>query len=370
MNVIIYESSSFGGCYEYSKHLLVAYQNSNKFEEAKILLPNTADYCNTGVIKKLINDQKKGKLNFLWRTFINPFILFYYLINQPKSFVLLNDFEQISAPIWTIFYRLFLRKHLFSVFLHDTNRDDYPPSYKYSVFCMKQIMSTVEIAYYHGLLPNKPYYNNSKTKYLKVIHGLYPSFPLDKQLKIDLENWTKNFKIIVSVPGNIRYEKNYKLILNVLADFPEIGLIIAGSASNSSVDINDLIQIARDSGSYNQLKIIDRFLTDQEMAVVISISDWIILYYSASFSAQSGILNQVVVYKRPVLVSDNPNALTQTVKEFNLGRLCKTGDVDSLKEAFREFLVQPNHITDWDAYYKAADWNQQVELTFACLKNR
>src|SRR5690554_6137265 len=123
MNIYIYESSSRGGCYEYSKYLLHYYLKVS--ENALLLIPENSPDLGNGISKILLSDIAQSnnklfrKLHFLYRQFANPFILFFFLLVKPKSVVILNDFEQLTAPIWAPLYRLFLHKHKFAVVLHD-----------------------------------------------------------------------------------------------------------------------------------------------------------------------------------------------------------------------------------------------------------
>jgi len=361
INIVIYESSSFGGCYKYATELFKAYRESPETGNVELLLPANAKDEGSGIHKILISDTRNGKkLHFLWRHFVNPLLLFFYLRKQPKSFVLLNDFEQLSAPLWAPFYLAFLQKHIFGVFLHDADRDAYPPSRAVSAFCMKQIMKTVSIALYHGSLPERSYYKKRKgLKYLEVEHGPYFLPEPDADFFRMLKDKTQDFKKVLVIPGNIRAEKNYDLVIEALSEFPEYCLVIAGRASNSRVEINKYKEVAERSGVEKRLIWVEKFLSDSELSAVISISDLVVLYYSASFHSQSGILHQVIPLKKPVLVSDLPNALTDTVRNYGIGIVCKADSAEALGQGlslFEKEKIDP----DWDRCLGEMSWERQV----------
>ena len=361
-NILIYESSSFGGCFNYSIELFKAYQTSPDIGNVELLLPSNAKIDQHGIHKILLPDDRKGsKFHFLYRHFVNPFKLFFYLLRKPKSFVLLNDFEQLSAPLWAPFYRIFLKKHKFGVFLHDADRDAYPPSKAVSGFCMKQIMKTVSIALYHGQLPERSYYlQRKRLQYLAVEHGPYYLPEPDKILLQDLKNKTQAFSKILVIPGNIRSEKNYDLVIKALASFPDYCLIIAGSPASSKVEVNKYKELALSRGVENRLIWIEKFLSDAELSAVITISDLVVLYYSASFHSQSGILHQIIPLKKPALVSDLPNALTETVRKYSIGYICKADNEEALKQSL--LLFSSSEITpDWDKCLSEMSWEKQVE---------
>jgi hypothetical protein len=106
VNIVIYESSAHGGCYKYAIELFKAYQQTEGVNKVSLLLPRNAEYLDAkGAVEKiLLPDNKQGKKwHFLWRQFVNPWLLFRFLKgynaeSTSRTFVLLNDFEQTSAP--------------------------------------------------------------------------------------------------------------------------------------------------------------------------------------------------------------------------------------------------------------------------------
>ncbi|MFZ5940788.1 MAG: glycosyltransferase [Bacteroidota bacterium] len=370
MNIIIYESSSFGGCYEYALQLFRAYSESRHTDSVALLLPVNASTGGQGIQKILMDDSKAGKLYFLRRQWRNPLILLRYLKKAEPSFVLLNDFEQITAPFWSPLYRLFLRKHVFGVFLHDADRDAYPPSRAFSAFCMKKMMRTVSLALFHAPLPERSYYRERPDlTYLPVQHGLYPLPDPDPAFLKELRQETKNFSRVFSIPGNIRAEKNYLLVFRALSKLPGPGLVIAGKPSSGSVSVEALMEAAREAGVFDRIVWKLKYLSDAELSAVLNVSDLVVLYYSASFHSQSGILHQVIPSGKPVLVSDLPSAMTSTVKMFNLGYTCKPDDPEALTSTLGEFLAQPL-LPDFTEAKKAMDWKVQVEQVLEILRSK
>jgi glycosyltransferase involved in cell wall biosynthesis len=346
-----------------------------------------------GAKKILVADRPRAKniyfrkIHFLYRQIANPFILFFFLIKQKPSFVLINDFEQSTAPIWIPFYKLFLKKHTFGIFLHDPDRDAYPPSHAYSSLSMKKIMSLTAVALYHETLPDKPYYKpNKKTTYLSVPHGIYETGKPDlefldfllkeKKSSQTYSNFpdnpghlmptTTNWQLI-SILGNIRKEKNYEIAIEVLLYFPNIRLLIAGNNANSDVDTGALKRLAGKLKVNEQIIWVEKYLSESEMSSAIEASDIILLNYSNSFTSQSGILNQVAPFRKSIIVSDVESGLTSLVKKFNLGILCKANSTEGLKEAIIEILNNPPNPHLWDAYIQYASWERQVEMVLECL---
>jgi len=94
----------------------------------------------------------------------------------------------------------------------------------------------------------------------------------------------------------------------------------------------------------------------------------VVLYYSASFHSQSGILHQIIPLKKPALVSDLPNALTDTVRKYNIGFICKADDKEALKQSL--LLFSSKELTpDWDKCLGQMSWEKQVEKVIKEARN-
>lgn len=376
IDIIIYESSAHGGCYKYAIELFKAYQPTEGVNRVSLLLPRNAEYINSkgGVEKILLPDNKQGKKwHFLWRQFVNPWLLFQYLKryntdNMSRTFVLLNDFEQTSAPLWAPLFRLFLKKYWFGVFLHDADRDGYPPSPKYSAWCMKKMMRLMHLGLYHGSLPDRTYYKNTKTHFQKVEHGLYAPAKPDQKLRNQISDWKQAFGgPILIIPGHIRAEKNYELAFEALRGKANIGLIIAGSPANSAYSVLELKELATKWGVDKQLLWINKYLTEEEMTAALQSADIVLLYYAASFHAQSGILNQVAPLQIPVITGKLENALTQTVEQYNLGWTIPADNANALSELLSQIdprNLQPN----WETYYADSAWEKQSTMVTSLVK--
>ncbi|MFT3738849.1 MAG: glycosyltransferase [Breznakibacter sp.] len=396
MHIILYESSSHGGCYKYAIELYHAYRQHPEVASVTLLLPLNATFDGEGVKKVLVPDNKPGsRIHFLYRHFVNPLRLLWHVKKAERcqeiknlnlqtshsetqahrhsdssSFILLNDFEQMSAPLWSPLFRVFLRKHKTGVFLHDADRDAYPPSPQISSWCMKQMMHSMDLGLHHGNLPQRPYYTaNGKTCYLRVEHGLYQLPPPEKDMLETVNAFTAPFQLALGIVGHIREEKNYRLVMQVLEQHPHLCLVVAGSAANSQMDVQSLKNMASKLGIGDRVMWIDRYLSEPEMTAVIGSIDWVLLYYASSFHAQSGILNQTTPLRKPVLVSDLPNALTETVVNYQLGIKCKADDANALSKAFTR-LETEKFTPQWDTFFADVDWNKQTNKVIGSFNQR
>ena len=369
INLIIYESSSFGGCYKYSICLFEHYSKHKQVKLCKLIIPSNSEFASLDVNAILSNDlplathRMLKKFYFIFRQFYNPIRLLFFLINEPRSFVLLNDFEQITAFFWVPIYKLFLSKHRFGVFLHDPDRDDYPPSKKLSQWSMKLMLSLCSFGFYHEHLPDKSYYrDNSFTKYFSVPHGIYEPHKRSEIFFQEIQAHKGCGKIILSILGNIRSEKRYEDIIRLLPLHNNWILLIAGSSANSNVDTWAYKQEAQMLKVEDQILWVERYLTESELTACIEASDVILLNYSSTFTSQSGILNVIAPFKKRLIVSETNSSLSLIVKRFNIGFLCDLYSLDSLEMSILNSTKMENKDTYWEDYLSYASWTNHVNL--------
>ena len=283
MEILIYNPNSFGGNYEYALCLLKAY-NEQRGVSCKIVLPKICRLAEGNMEGILLSDTHSfqnrilKKLYFIYRSLLNP-LIFFFLVKKLKNVdcIIFNDFDQLTAPVWAPLFRFLLPKVKKVVILHDPDRDDYLPNKRLSGFSMQSVMSCMDIALYHEILPEKTYYSEKKLIYKKVPHGLYQLAPKENH-KLNKEiDFFKKDKKVLSIIGNIRDEKNYELIISALSDLPEVCLLIAGKVASSSVDLAGYQRLAENSGVTDRVFWLTHYLNESEMQTIIrkrSLSLW------------------------------------------------------------------------------------------------
>ncbi|MEI9919962.1 MAG: glycosyltransferase [Bacteroidota bacterium] len=378
MDIVLYESSSRGGNFDYSQQLFMAYSNHKELRSVEWIIPSSSELSGKGIRKILRNDRgyASGKLvsrlSFLYRSLINPLKLFGYLFGKKSTrFVILNDFEQTTAFFWVPLYRLFLSRHYFAVMLHDPDRDAYPPSRRFSEMSMKKMMSIMSFGLFHERLPDKPYYRpNGKTQYLSVPHGQYDQQQVNAEMMVTLQSRRNGCKL-VSIPGNIRMEKNYEIAIQATAKIPGIRLIIAGLPSSSAIDVDDLRRMAADLNIIDRVIFVIKYLSVAEMCAVIKSSDVILLNYKRTFASQSGIFNLIAPFKKTIIISQTESGLATTAAKYNIGHFVDPDDPDDLVRVLTAVLDQ--HFDDgaqWNEYLRYASWENHVNIVLDALKNK
>lgn len=369
MNVLIYESSSRGGCYEYSKYIYNSYSLDKRVKSCELLVPKSSEL--TGVSNILLSDwiienKTLSRVSFALRSLINPLILISKLLFRKRSIVILNDFEQLTAFVWVPFILLLKYRHTFVLFVHDSNRDDYFSLKWLSVATMKMITYFPDLILYHDYLPKKSYYKYGPERYISVPHGLYQVEDPDKTILQELQKDTRHKFLIL---GNMRNEKNYELAIRAMKTLDNSCLIIAGSPSNKSFNVENIKKIASDLGVEARVKWYVRYLLDSEFSAMLHACDTLMLYYKKGFNAQSGILNQAMQIGKTVIVSDLNTGLSNTVSRFKLGKVVKPDDLDALTNSMMDCLNNNEYI-DTSDFLNYSSWANQVNVVISKLMEK
>ncbi len=375
MKVILYNVNSFGGNFEYALMLHPEYSRHPLVEQVTMVMPENAAFSEGRVIRILMTDKPAfknkllRKLHFVYRSFVNPLRFYRLLKNAEPSIVIFNDFEQLSAFWWSQLFMKLKAYHKFGVILHDPDRDRYFVNTWLSRYTMNKVMRLMDVAMYHGFLPDRSYYNSQALK-VKVPHGIYPPGSYDNEFAAELKSAASG-RSLLGVIGNIRREKSYDLIINSLPELQSFQLLVAGARSNSSVETADYLELIRQHNLNERVTWKERYLTDGEMNAAIDTCDIIILYYNASFVSQSGILNKIAPYRKKVIVSANSSSLNQTVVEFGLGMVVPQNNVAALAEGIRKLMLtdQEQINKGWERYIATASWERNVVLTLSAFNN-
>nr|WP_319397839.1 glycosyltransferase [uncultured Carboxylicivirga sp.] len=373
MQIFIYNPNSKGGNYKYAQYTTNAL--AEKGAHVTLILPKNSQPNNLTTYSPndlqtyrpiLLSDQPNTtntllkKLYFFYRIFFNPIIFYRFLKKQPASKIIFNDFDQLTAIFWGPLFKKLKKKHKFSIVLHDPDRDAYPGGIKHTKRSMKAIMNVMDVAFFHEQLPEKIYYQNFPGYKQTIPHGIYPPAKLDEKLFEEINQFKQDSQLLV-IPGNIRYEKNYQLIIKTLQNIPECKLLIAGAPSSSSVHIDELKKLSYEYKVDGRIFWLCRYLSESEFTSILEVSDLILLYYQQSFTSQSGILNQIAPLKKNVLISDTSSALTKLAKEFNLGTIAKADSAEFFVKGVKSAIIDKSYKQYWDNYLKYASWDKQAE---------
>ncbi|MHC1721888.1 MAG: glycosyltransferase family 4 protein [Aminipila sp.] len=119
--------------------------------------------------------------------------------------------------------------------------------------------------------------------------------------------------------GRIRLYKGMEQLFEIIRLTPDIHYRVVGEPDNESrIILNQLSQM-------HNVDLIDREVTDEEMAEEFKNADWIILPYAAA--TQSGVIADACRFSRPV-ISFNVGAICEQVEDGRTGFLVEECNVD------------------------------------------
>jgi glycosyltransferase involved in cell wall biosynthesis len=85
--------------------------------------------------------------------------------------------------------------------------------------------------------------------------------------------------------------------------------------------------------------VLDRYVAEDELALCYAAVDWVLLPYREQ-KESSGVLIHAAANRRPVIASDY-GWIAQQVRQYDLGRLFRHLDVNSLRALLEEVAVMP-----------------------------
>lgn len=145
--------------------------------------------------------------------------------------------------------------------------------------------------------------------------------------------------------GGTRYDKGIDILLNALKKVNKpFFLLIAGR----ELDFNKNY-IEENIGPYkDKVKMLMRYLSDEEFYMCINAADIIVLPYRKTFTGASGPLAEGV-WQKKTIIGPNHGSLGSLIKDNHLGATFKSEDADDLAKVINEQLDNKHQ------------WNEKAE---------
>ena len=144
--------------------------------------------------------------------------------------------------------------------------------------------------------------------------------------------------------GVIRPTKGLHILLQSMRELPQCRLTIAGDFKEAAYKKRILAEIAQ--LPKEQVRLIDRFVDDDEIPGILAGSGLLILPYTFFF-AQSGVLRLAIKYGLPVVASD-VGGLGESIRAWNIGSCVMPDDPKALADCIRK-------MTEPERYKKALE---------------
>ncbi len=202
-----------------------------------------------------------------------------------------------------------------------------------------------------------------------VIHIEYPYFQTVKQ--IEQSTARAELGIPQDVPvflalGGTRYDKGLDILLHALQKVEQpFFLLVAGKEmSFKKTDIEQMAQAYTD-----RIKLIMKFLSDEEFRMCLSACDFVVLPYRKSFDGASGPLGEGVAYSKTVIAS-NHGSLGVLVNKNHLGYTFESEDIQQLADTITSAVLK-GHVKDdvYLAYQKELNPKCFQQMYVECYNN-
>jgi glycosyltransferase involved in cell wall biosynthesis len=168
--------------------------------------------------------------------------------------------------------------------------------------------------------------------------------------------------------GMIRRNKGLDLLLRAAVDLPGYSITIAGEPHEADyyrTEIQPLIAKLRAMDI--KIDLIDRFVPDEELGKLFASHSAVVLPYTRSFVAQSGVIFLSLAYGLPVIASE-AGGLPDLFQEFRVGRMFRDQTPQALASAVRELFSREARSDLADQMQRARQrysWRQAAAATIA-----
>lgn len=287
--------------------------------------------------KQYLLKSVEGKKRSL-RAFIN-------MLNEIKSICEIENPDIVHFTDGNIFYRYFgaglqkFKKYK-TVLTNHNAEEDFFHRLSARIIASKVNVVTVTSEY------SKTVFERCGAK--NVINIEYPQLNdlwFDKKVSMDYFG-IKTSAPIISCVGGTRYDKGLDIILEALKKVScPFHLLIAGKAEFFT---ESYIDQKIESYKSSVTKVL-RFLTDQELAMAISCSDFVAVPYRRGFNGASGPLGEGV-WRDKCIIGPVSKNLGSIIEKYHLGFTFEQESVDSLTTVLDSALT--NHFTIDEEYKK------------------
>ncbi len=169
--------------------------------------------------------------------------------------------------------------------------------------------------------------------------------------------------------GHIRDGKNLDLVLQALADFPDVYLLVAGKEqSGGQKPASFYQQKAVELGVADRCRWVNRFVAEDEIGEFFAAADLLLLTYSARFRSASAVLNVASTYRLPCLASGGDGALRDAVQAYGLGLWIDPDSADDIRAGLRRWQAGQSPTARWDDYAADNSWRRNAEIVLQTLR--
>ncbi|MGA7931976.1 MAG: glycosyltransferase family 4 protein [Kovacikia sp.] len=308
-------------------------------------------------------------LHFIKTVLANFSRLADYIERQQFQSVLLGSYLEYFAPLWSGRLRQLASSGVvFGAVVHDPVRNFVVGPlwwHRWSIACGYSFLREAFVHYPIQLDTVQPMPHLRTTV---IPHGTF-QFPVAGRSRAATRRRLQlpaDARVMLAF-GHIRDNKNLDLIIQAMAQFPDVYLLVAGKEQSSGqkpVAFYQTLATTWQVAARCRWQV--EFIPESEVANLFEASDLVLLTYSQTFHSASGVLNTAVSYRKPCLASGGEGALGAVVQHYQLGIWVEPDEVSALARGIQTWL-EDALTPQWERYLAEQSWMQNAKQVAYCL---
>lgn len=286
--------------------------------------------------------------------------------------VLLGSYIEYLAPLWANSLKQLAQQGVvFGAVVHDPVRDFVVGPHWWHRWSIACGYSFLRKAFVHEAIALDTARPMPQLHTTVIPHGPY-QFPEPTQSRNEMRlhlNLPAEAKVMLAF-GHLRENKNLDLVIQAMADVPEVYLIVAGQETSTSHPLAARYQkLAAELGVGDRIRWQIRFIPDTEVANFFIAADLILLTYRSTFHSASGVLNTAVQFHKPCLASGGQGPLYSVLKQYDLGVWVDPDQPEAIAHGITQWLRkdQTSHEQQSRKYIEENSWPQNAKLVFQSM---
>ncbi|NJK39097.1 MAG: glycosyltransferase [Oscillatoriales cyanobacterium RM2_1_1] len=375
MKLLYYSPSSYGGLADYAHEQANALANLG-IEVTFMCTPNYPKnrgelYQTLPVLQDDLNQKQSNKVIKVVRhintTVSNYQTLAKTITTQDFNAVLLGSYAEYFAPIWAgNLKKLAQAGVVFGAIVHDPVRDFVLGPPWWHRWSIAAAYSFLTHAFVHEPIELDTGRFTPQLQTTVIPHGIYqfPQATLSQQSAREALGIPPDARVMLAF-GHIRDGKNLDLVLQAMAQFSDLYLLVAGKEQSSGQrPVICYQKLAEKLNVAERCRWHVRFIPEREVGNFFVASDLVLLTYSEAFRSASGVLNATVNYRKPCLASSGESVLKSVVEKYQLGIWVFPDSVEAIVNGLNRWMNADFH-SKWDQYIAENSWPLNAKLVLS-----
>lgn len=376
MQLLYFSPLSFGGIADYARAQAAALCEAGT-EVTLLVTPDfqTLPGAKYKVARMLWEPPRYGtrlarKIGFARTILQNIATLDRHIREEKFDRVLLGSYAEYLAPLWASkLERLAGHGVVFGAIVHDPVRDFVLGPHWWHRRSIARGYSFLREAFVHEPITLDTVRPIPRLRTTVIPHGVYeiPPALLTREASREQLGLPREARVMLAF-GHIRDGKNLDLVLRAMQQFPDVHLLVAGSAQSSGQKPAAFYQnLARELGVAGRCVWKIGYIPASDSGNLFTASDVVLLTYSRAFRSASGVLNTAIFFRKPCIASGGDGNLRTMVKKFDLGVWVDPDDAEALVRGIGRWLHAPPS-PRWDDYCVENSWRRNAEIVLRQMK--